>query len=136
MRIYRSETGDRWTGIADPERIPHGPIHPALPVPVLRKKERQIQRTGMGRRWLLPCVQKSRSRKIPMAADSRGSKRDHIGTVPVADAGTDNDAKEESEQGTSRIRKLTQNFHKLWTTQKNKYGIRNGSTDAPIFEPV
>ena len=53
-----------------------------------------------------------------MAADSRGSKRDHIGTVPVADAGTDNDAKEESEQGTSRIRKLTQNFHKLWTTQK------------------
>ena len=71
-----------------------------------------------------------------MAADSRGSKRDHIGTVPVADAGTDNDAKEESEQGTSKIRKLTQNFHKLWTTQKNKYGIRNGSTDAPIFEPV
>ena len=30
----------------------------------------------------------------------------------MADAGTDDDAKEESEQGASEIRKLTQNFHK------------------------
>ena len=60
-----------------------------------------------------------------MAADSRGSKRDHIGTVPVADAGTDNDAKEESEQGTSKICKLTQNFHK---DVDNEYG---GEIDPP-----
>ena len=67
-----------------------------------------------------------------MAADSRGSKRDHIGTIPMADAGTDDDAKEESEQGASRIRKLTQNFHKLWTTQKNNLTVNNRVVDKSL----
>ena len=56
----------------------------------------------MGGGWLLSCLQEGRIRKVPVPAASRGSKRDHIGTIPMADAGTDDDAKEESEQGASK----------------------------------
>ena len=39
----------------------------------LRDQIRPIQRAGLGRRWVLPCLQAHRSRPSPMAPQSTGS---------------------------------------------------------------
>ena len=43
------------------------------PFPFLRDQIRPIQRAGLGRRWVLPCLQAHRSRPSPMAPQSTGS---------------------------------------------------------------